>query len=849
MPQSYCRHALNSSTIALALALAVPAAAHAEAATFNFEIPAGDLGPALRAFAQASGQQVVYSGEAVSGKKSATLVGVYSPDDGLRILLSGSGLSYRRGPQGVFMIYQGAELPKSDGASTNATNTLAEIVVTAQYRRENTQSVPISINSVSGKTLENSGYQSITDLQYLVPGVQYDPTQGSNFLIRGVGLQSYDFSFEKSVSVVVDDVVMDAQRDNGLIGLEDIERVDVLMGPQGTLFGKNATSGVISVTTASPVLDHWSANANASYGERNDHTLNTTINAPIGDQMALRVTAFDSGQGGFGNFTSLHEKLGAVSEYGFRGKLLYQPTDRFDVTLEGDWAHHFDTSDRTAVSGSPAAITADEIALGVTPGPHNVNTADSQEGWIRYDEWGASIRAHYKLGDDTLTSISAYRGTAFTNDAPVDLVPTNIFGYSTYSIGFLDTQKFSQEFRLASPTGGFVEYVVGAFYNDLSATQYQYQWGPNPLGSPSVTSTGAPITSLYCFSCVNGIAGNTQRFTVNNITLAEFGQLKFNLTDRLKLTLGARYSIDHNSQALGWVTYPTSPITGTDVNYTFVTSNAPPHLFSGGKSGDVITYRIAPEYRFSDNAMVYFSYATGNKPGGIALNGNVFAPYKPETVSSYEVGEKSEWLDHRIRFNLDFFHEQYTNYQAPLLTQIPAGPTGFINAVAIGNAGGLLSQGVETNLAFKPIKSLTLSGSGSYTDAYFTSYVENKTTNYTGTRPPNAPAWAGTIAADYRTPVTSDITMSAHVDYDYRGKLWTIIGQPAYSKVDGYGLVNARIGFSLGDTGFQFGVYGRNLGNTFFQTGFQQYSSAGLLHFTTPDAYRTVGVFAKYAFR
>jgi len=138
---------------------------------------------------------------------------------------------------------------------------LEEVVVTAQRRAENLQVVPISVTVITGKTLEESNFQSVTDLQYLVPGVTYDPTQGSAFQIRGVGSESFDFSNEKSVSLVVDDVVMDGQRDNGLTGLQDIKSVDVLMGPQGTLFGKNATSGVISITTNDPVLDTWSAKA------------------------------------------------------------------------------------------------------------------------------------------------------------------------------------------------------------------------------------------------------------------------------------------------------------------------------------------------------------------------------------------------------------------------------------------------------------------------------------------------------------------------------------------------------------------------------------------------------------
>src|SRR4051812_39359390 len=146
-------------------------------------------------------------------------------------------------------------------AAAQQTSELAPVIVTAQRRSENLQVVPIAVSVVSGKTLEDSGYQSLTDLQYLVPGLQYDPTQGAAFQIRGVGSTSFDFSNAKSVSVVVDDVVMDAQRANGLIGLIDIQRVDVLMGPQGTLFGKNATSGVMSVTTEKPELKRWSASA------------------------------------------------------------------------------------------------------------------------------------------------------------------------------------------------------------------------------------------------------------------------------------------------------------------------------------------------------------------------------------------------------------------------------------------------------------------------------------------------------------------------------------------------------------------------------------------------------------
>ncbi|HMA50930.1 MAG TPA: TonB-dependent receptor plug domain-containing protein, partial [Magnetospirillaceae bacterium] len=433
-----------------ALVAVCSVAAQAQQAQVALSIPSMPLSQALLIYAQQTRLSILAPDDLTQGHVSAAVNGTVSQSDGLRQLLGESGLKFQFVDPSSVRIY--GDHPGGQKSSDAGSDGLDTILVTAQYRQEDQQSVPISITTVSGKTLENSGYQSITDLQYLVPGVQYDPTQGANFLIRGVGLQSYDFSFEKSVSVVVDDVVMDAQRDNGLIGLEDIAHVDVLMGPQGTLFGKNATSGVISVATNNPVLGQWQAKTYASYGERNDHTVNGTINAPIGDTMALRLSAFNQGQDGFGDYTTLNEKLGTVREYGVRGKLLFQPNDRLDITVAGDWEHHWDSSIRTAVSGAPAAITADEIALGVTPGRTNVNTADSEAGSIRFDEWGTSVRAHYMVGDDTLTSISAYRGTTFVNAAPVDLVPTDLYAYSTYSVGFLNSEKLSQEFRWASPT-------------------------------------------------------------------------------------------------------------------------------------------------------------------------------------------------------------------------------------------------------------------------------------------------------------------------------------------------------------------------------------------------------------
>lgn len=725
-----------------------------------------------------------------------------------------------------------------------AADGLSEIVVTAERRAESSQKVPLAIQSISGETLAKTGYTSITDLQYTMPGVQYDPTQGAAFQIRGVGSTSFDFSNAKSVSVVVDDVVMDGQRANGLTGLVDIERVDVLMGPQGTLFGKNATSGVIAVTTGKPRIGDTSVRASASFGEHDERILNATVNIPLGPIAALRVSGFDQAFDGYGRNVTLNRKVGSQHEYGGRAKLYLEPSDSFNLTLSGDYAYHWDSSVRTPVSGQPANVTAILNKLGVFPGPKSADTADSSFGEITTEEWGASLRVNAKLGELDLTSISAYRRTRYDNSTPANLTPVDQYAYIPFNLGYLDTDKVSQEIHLASPAGGFVEWLIGGFYNNLNARQTQLQWAT--LGAPLYDANGVPRPTLVALTGAIGVDANASLFDARNETMAAFGQIKFNFTPQLSLTLGGRYTHDNNSQRLDFVTV--DPVRVAGYTPTFVGSSAAPAINYGKVSGDNFSYRIAPQYQITNNVMLYASYSTGYKPAGIAFVGNKYAPYRDETVKAWEAGIKSEWFDRRLRVNVDIFRSDFKDFQATILTKIPDGAGGFLNATVIGNAGGLRTQGVEGNIAVQPVRGLTLSGALTYTDAKFTDYVYNATTDYTDTRLTNSPEWAGTAAIDYETEFGSGFGVRAHADYAYRSEYWTVVGQPDYSNVPGYGLVNGRLTFSLPNKNVEFGVYGRNLFDKYFSTGWQVYGALGLLHYTSPNARRTVGAFVNVSF-
>lgn len=777
--------------------------------------------------------------------------------------------------------------PQASTASATPADTssdsegLTDIVVTAQRRLEKAQSVPISITSVSGEQFAKTGYIGLTDLQYVVPGVQYNPTQGAAFQIRGVGSSSFDLSNAKSVNVVVDDVVMDNQRDNGLIGLVDVARVDVLMGPQGTLFGKNSTSGVISLTTNNPVIGKTSGNFYGSYGERNDHIVNGTINLPISDTMALRVSAFEQGQDGAGRYLTIDRNLNRVHEYGIRGKLLYQPTDQLEVILAGEYTRHYDTSVRTPVGGPAgssfapsAAITAQMAALGLVANEKNTDSLDSQLGSITMVNKGGSLHLNYALGDTTLTSITAYRETSYVNVTPADLLPDTVNAYLPFNVGRLHSNKFSEEVHIASPTGHFFEYLVGGFYNKLNATQSQVQWGPlgagpvydaNGVGRPVLTAnTGAndPVTGL--------LLGNTVRFKSYNETAAIFGQTKFTVSPQLSLTLGGRYNYDWNGQTIGY--FNTDPVALTGYSPSFIaaaTSIAPTADFrSGTKNAGHFTYRIAPQFTITPDVMLYATYSTGYKPGGIAFVGNKYDPYNPETVKSWEAGIKSEFFNHRVRLNFDLYSSKYKDFQATILTPVNTGVGGSILASAIGNAPGLRSRGFEASLAVKPVRDFSIGGAVTLNDSKFTDYVASPTANYTGTRLTNAPRWSFTINGDYGTEISSDLKVKAHIDYAYRSSTQTVTGallgdwlaapvknadgtitpNASYSFIPAYGLVNTRLSVAKINDSVEVGVYARNLFNTYFSTGYQIYGNLGLLHYSTPDAYRTLGGYVKFGF-
>jgi iron complex outermembrane receptor protein len=719
----------------------------------------------------------------------------------------------------------------SQTAAAPAGDELQEVVVTAQRRSENLQDVAIAISVVKGQEFANSNFREIADLQYLVPSLKYDPDNGSGYAIRGVGTNSFDLSSEQSVSLVLDDVVLDAPPKR-LFGLGDVDHIEVLRGPQGTLFGKNSTSGVISVTTKNPVLGQLFGDGSVSYGERNDRDVHASINLPLADQWALRLSAFEVGQDGYGNYTLLDKKLGSNREAGGRGKLLFEPSDAFDAVLTADYSYVWNNSRGQGFlvkAGSPmyAAISA---ANGAVVGPNNTNNADVVEGFTTVEDGGLSLKFNYRFAGLTLTSITAYRYDGQRDNAPIDFVPAPLF--LPYNVGDLQTHKISQEFRLASPTGRFFEYVAGLFYNDLEVDGRLLQAGD--LGS-----TLPPLTYIALSGVSDGVPNNDLAVTHNkNRNEAAFGQVKLNFTEQFDISAGGRVTHDNVYADIGYEVADFGP---NALGYTLIGANKTPVPSASTVTATRFTYQIAPEYHFSKDVMGYFTYSTGYKGPGIAYVSSVYDPFRPETVTSYELGVKSELLDHRLRLNADIFDEKFKDFQAQIAETLHGAPV-FVT----GNAGGLTSKGVESDFSYRPIAPLTINGAVTYLEAYFTNYIDGPN-NYSGNNLINSPRWSSGLSTDFTQPVGGGYQAVADLNYAWRAHTYINIGQQVATHVGGYGLMGGRLSIGPEQGHWKAGVYGRNLLNKYYPEAFFSFA-VGTYQSYTPDGRRTIGAFFEGSF-
>ena len=683
---------------------------------------------------------------------------------------------------------------KADGSQ------LKTVTVTARRREESAQNVPTPMSVISGQTLEAQRVYRIQDLQQLVPSVNvaYMHARQSSVSIRGLGNNPASDGLEGSVGLYIDNVYL-GRPGMAVFDLMDIEQLDVLRGPQGTLFGKNTTAGVININTRAPTFTP-ERSIETSLGEDGYFQTKGTISGPLSDELAGRFSAYRTRSDGDIKNEFDGNQLNGGAREGFRGQLLYKPSETFNLRWIGDYNEEDSSAGtRTLFSTGPTINGVNRYetraaAAGATlvDGSHRKVNLDSQQS-VTVFQGGTSLEANWTLPSDyTLTSITSYRWWDFTprNDDGLDVPAAYNAGVS------VNDKQWSQEFRIASPTGGFFDYVAGAYYfgSDLDNQSFTY-YGPK-----ADIWNGTPAGALANVNTVGNGHISTNSFAL-------FAQGTWHLTPQLDFTAGLRGTYEEKS---AWVTR-NAPVGGASV--TGAAATARQARVGAYDSGDLNQYSTSPSgllnltYHFNDNVLGYASLSHGEKSGGVNLTvgsapsaGADSLLIGAERANNAELGVKSTLWDRRLQLNANLFWTQVNGYQTTAYDD-------STRAQYLTNAGSVRSRGVEFESTLIPVRGLTLNINGSFNDVRYLSYKDAPCPPEVSLQP-GAPAscdlsghqvvgaskWIGNANGEYKWNLNNGLEEYVTASYALRSKAVGTVEDSAYAQIPSYAVVNLSTG-------------------------------------------------------
>ena len=729
---------------------------------------------------------------------------------------------------------------------------IEEVVVTAQKRSESLQEVPVSVAVVSGARLEQQQISSVENLPLVSPSLAFNDSnssRGQGLSVRGVGTLSFSDGVEPSVSTVVDGVVLGRQA-MSVFDLIDIDRVEILRGPQGTLFGKNASAGVLSIVSQRP-SNQFGGAYGATLTDQGERKLRGTVTGPIvEDKLAARLTAYYSGYDGYVKNVTTGTELNDRKQYGVRAKLLFTPTDTLDVLAIADYAK----SSGACCAPTIRSVTANNLYfgktyasyVGVTPSKDNEQTSASVDSVNNQNSAGASIEANQQLGGFTLTSITAFRHFHVYDNIDSDLISINLLDLNNAN---QRQNQFTQELRITSPKGERLEYVAGLYY---------FFQGLKTQTQSAGTLGAVPIGTFLGSQVDRGI--HTENASV-------FGQATFHVTDRLSLIAGGRYTTE---QMNAWFRRKVLP--GALAAAPASVAGGP--LIAEGLKSDEskVSTKFGVQYDIAPGFMVYASYSRGFK--GAALNllnfltaaqvssGAYLVP--PEIPTAYEAGARTSFFDRRLQLNATVFNETFKGFQATAYDSLTQSNT-------LTSAGELRSRGVELEALAAPARGLTLSANLAYTDAEFTDFPNAPCypgqllvaatncralgatfiQNLKGAPLNNAPKWAYTLSASYTRPLGwHDLNGFVDLNYAYRSKVNFSLNQDPNTVQKGFGVTSVNLGVQTPGRGLRLALFARNLfdehyASFIYASSFQSGNAstpAGYSQFFGQAARRTVGV-------
>ncbi|WP_295634462.1 TonB-dependent receptor [Novosphingobium sp.] len=717
-----------------------------------------------------------------------------------------------------------------DAVADPANEEPAAIVVTAQKRSENVQAVPVAVSVISGAALAAAARPSIESAAQLVPSLNFlksGTTLNQTIFLRGVGTASFSIAGEPSVSTVVDGVVY-ARSGEAFSDLIDIAQLEVLRGPQGTLFGKNASAGVINITTQQPKHE-LSGTVETSYFGKNEFRTKGSINLPLAPDLAARVSGFAGQYDGNIFNKAVGKYVNGYKHFGGRVQVLYDPSPDLKLYFTADYHKNTDNCCAEVIATGPltaAGVPTTNVAFNALPTPLGADTRTINQNLVTATKergYGFSFQADVGVGSHTLTSITSYRNWNNTEIRDGDWLPQAFVGFQQlHDTGPQKTHTFTQEVRLTSPANQFLSYVLGAFYSNAFSERVFTRQDivcTAAAGAPSgvLIPCGGPGANAATFP--NGTADFGSRFR----NVAVFGQAVAHVSNAFRLIGGLRYSHDELDVFHSRV----SPLTGPGIQPNFdqgvfnaynalvaggavptaaataavASSNGVP--FRTGTKSDNLSGKAALQYDFSRDVMAYASYTRGYKGPAFNVFYNLTATgtnvIAPETSNAYEIGLKNTLFDGKMTLNLAAFYAKYYNFQA----NNPDLVAGVV-VTRFTNAGNVSTRGVEADFNIRPMRDFSITGGVAYTNAHVDQFLApaGSVPVPNGTQLGFAPKWKGSVSADYRwrTGSVVDVFMGAQGNFQ-SSQLSLFAADPvqrALGTIPAYGLVNLSLG--VGDS-------------------------------------------------
>ena len=724
---------------------------------------------------------------------------------------------------------------------------LETVIITATKRVQPLQSTPIAVSVISGGTLEESNLNNLSTITAQIPTVNYRANasnKDSALFIRGVGTISTSPGVEPTVSTVLDGVVT-ARAGQATLDLVEVDRIEILRGPQGTLFGKNASAGVINIITKAP-SKRTEGYLDLAYYQGGETRIRGGISGELAKDVArgslsVMTAKFD------GNVTNVFDNstVNGYDRQGIRARVDLTPSKDLKLSLIADHSKATDTTPTgvpysTNVTTFPTlVVTANPLyAAAVSPvvaSPENRRINSDMKTRVQDTNQGVSAQVDYTMGGLQLTSITAHRTWKNTQFQDLDRLSSLSRSFAqTADRGDLDFSQTTQELRIASTGKQFFDYVAGLFYFDGKNDE---QYRRDVTRCPTSPAVALPSGILPCTAATTVADNGVATYGVRAKSKAIFGEGTFNFSSQLRAIAGLRYTSDDLSYYHGRVASATG-VPGVGATRTTVTGATTENALSG---------RFGPQFEISKDMMVYATYSRGYK--GPAYNvffnmsptqDNVLAPEKSK---SFEIGFKSELMDRRVRLNVAAFDTQYDGYQA----NVPDLVNGTIVTRLI-NAGKVSTKGVEMDLTARITPQLTVNAGLANIIARVKEFKcpvgAASSCDINGRALPFAPDWKGSLRVKYSQPLSGGLTLDLGADASWQSKTNFDLSQQPDSFQKEYTIINASVALQS-TNGWRLALVGKNLADESYAT-FIQSSGSNINRYVPRDDKRYFGVTFRY---